>query len=410
MVRVMLALALVAASARADDAPCLASVSLEPAQAVVGQQVLYRVRILRRTDVSNVTWVDPPSFPSLRAEWLPGTSPDPGIGDVSPHRLVYEERRALFPARSGDLEIPAARLACSTGDGTGEPVEVEVPGARLRVEPLPSHGRPADFSGVVGPIEIASSVSAERVGVGETVSLSVTVSGAGNSWAAAPGLPQLDGVDVHPRPPSLTLDAGRVLVARRSFPYELVPRREGSLVVPPLHVSWYDPEAGAYRVSEAPALEVRVDPEPPLAGPRLPEPAPADRPLEGSGGGWRWALGGALALAAAATCLSAVRIAMWRRAPRRAAAPHLARAAQAFARGDAGETSAALAAALRAGLDARLPGTRALSAEEILARGSRDQALREAADALARLDRARFARRAEDPPDVQRVEELVRHL
>ena len=44
---------LLPSSALASE-PCLAQVSLAPARAIVGQQVLYRGRILRRADVSRV--------------------------------------------------------------------------------------------------------------------------------------------------------------------------------------------------------------------------------------------------------------------------------------------------------------------------------------------------------------------
>ena len=414
MVRDVLALALVAATASAAEPPCLVSVSVEPERSFVGQQVLYRLQILRRADVSSVAWVEPLSFPSLRAEWLPGSSPDPAIQNVGPHRLVFEERRALFPARAGDLAIPPARLACRLDEGAGgESAEVEVPGARLHVEPLPSRGRPADFSGVVGPIEVASSVSAERVALGGSLSLTVTVSGAVNAWAAAPHLAELAGVDVYRRPPSVALDPGRVLVARRSFGYELVPRRSGSLVVPAVRVPWFDPARGEYRIAESPALEVAVA-EAAAPPERAPAPRPAARAESGnahSDAGWRWALGGALSLAAAAIVLLAARIALWRLAPQRAARPLLASATRAIERGDAAEASTALAGALRAALEARLPGTRALSVEEIRARGGVDASFREVADALAQLDRDRFARRAAPAaPDVGRVRALVRRL
>jgi hypothetical protein len=404
----------IAAGARADDPPCRASVSLEPERAVVGQQVIYRLQILRRENVSRVDWIEALSFPSFRAEWLPGRAPDPGISDVGSHYLVFEERRALFPARAGELAIPGARLACALGEGPArEDFEVAVPGARLHVDALPSQGRPAGFNGVVGRVEVASSLLPERVALGGSVAFHVTVSGAANVWASAPPLDAagVSGADVHARPPALSLDPGPALVARRSFAYQLVPRRSGRLAVPGVRVAWFDPERGGYQVAEAPALEVAVDEASPAATeprlappPRRAEPAPP-------GASWRWALGGALGLVAASGGFVAARLALWRLGPRRAAAGSLARAREALVRADTQEASRALATALRSALEARLPGARALSPEEIRARGGDDAGIRAAADALAELDRARFARSAPAAsPDPDRVRALVRRL
>jgi hypothetical protein len=404
-----------AGGARAEGLPCLASVSLEPERAVVGQQVLYRLQILRRAGVSSVRWVEPLSFPSFRAEWLPGRSPDPAISGIGEHFLVFEERRALFAARSGDLAIPAARLACDSGEPA--PVEIEVPGARLHVDPIPSGGRPADFTGVIGRVEVTSRVSAARVALGSAVVLDVTVAGAANVWAAAAPLAErasIAGADLHPRPPALALDPGPELVARRSFVYDLVPRRIGAIAIPSIRVPWFDPDRGAFEVAEAPALELAVDaaPAPPAPAAAPPRPEPSAAPLAAeSDSSWRWALGSALALLAASSLLAGARLALWRRAPRRAALPHLGRAGEALGRGDAQEGARALAAALRAALEARLPGARALAVEEIRARCGDDVAAGAAVEALAALERARFARAPAPPaPDLARVRALVRRL
>ena len=402
-----------AGAARAEPLPCLASVSLEPERAVVGQQVLYRLQILRRASVSSVRWAEPLSFPSFRAEWLPGRSPDPAISGIGGHFLVFEERRALFAARAGDLAIPPARLACDIGDP--EPVEVEVPGANLHVDPIPNGGRPADFTGVVGRVGVTSRASSARVALGSAVVLDVTIEGAANVWAAAAPLASIAGADLHPRPPALALDPGPELLARRSFVYDVVPRRVGAIAIPSMRVPWFDPERGAFEVAEAPTLELAVD-EAPAPSAQAPAPtrpqrsAPPPEPGKADSS-WRWALGSALALIAASSLFAAARFAIWRRAPRRAARAHLARAAEALGRGEAQEGSRALAAALRAALEVRLPGARALAVEEIRARCAQDAAAGEAVEALASLERSRFARVPASPtPALERVRALVRRL
>ena len=70
--------ALASAARAGDPPPCAVTASFDAERATVGQQVLYRVRILSRPDVIAVDWAEPPSFPGFRAEWLPGRpSPSP---------------------------------------------------------------------------------------------------------------------------------------------------------------------------------------------------------------------------------------------------------------------------------------------------------------------------------------------
>jgi hypothetical protein len=59
--------------ADAESSPaCVVEVSLEPERAFVGQQILYRARVLMRDDVESIEWSRPLAFPRIRTEFLPG--------------------------------------------------------------------------------------------------------------------------------------------------------------------------------------------------------------------------------------------------------------------------------------------------------------------------------------------------
>jgi hypothetical protein len=410
-------------AAVATDAPCRAEVSLVPERAFVGQQVIYRVHLFRHQQVSALRWARAPSFPSLRAEWLPGRSPDPRIAGIGDHELVSEERRALFPARAGALEIPPARIACALGEaGARREVEAEVPRARLEVAELPARGRPDDFTGVVGRVEVTAHASPARVALGGSVALRVAVAGAANVWSAAaplgPGRTP-PGVDLYAHPPGLALEAGELLRARRTFGFDLVPRRAGRLVVPAVRVPWFDPERGSYEVAESAAIELEVaSPEPAARGPAPAPPAPPE-PAAALTEARRGRTPRALVLGAAAlaAALGAAAFVLARRAGRaseaeRAATAQLERARAAHAAGDARATAEALASALRVALARRVPGAGALAPEELAARHAGEPAVRAAAELLAELDRLRFAQRAGSRPlpDVERVHAALRSL
>jgi hypothetical protein len=163
-----------------------------------------------------------------------------------------EERKALFPARAGTLRIPGASLRC---DGAATPV----PGATLEVQPLPD-GAPPGFAGAVGGVRILTRLEPEQIRLGESARLWVVLRGPGNLWTVPPPLAEddLEGVDVFAEPPATELDADDELRVRRTFRYQLVPRRAGRVTLPPVRVAWFDPAAGAYRLARAPARTLTV--------------------------------------------------------------------------------------------------------------------------------------------------------
>jgi hypothetical protein len=367
---------------------CRTRAWVEPENAFVGQQVLYRLQIFRPRDVSSVRFTRDLAFPSFRAEWLPGQAAEPASAAFGDPALIFEERRALFPARAGDLAIPAARIACVSETRT---IEVEVPATRVFVRELPEAGRPQDFHGVVGRVEVQAHLSGERVVLGQSLSLAITVRGAANAWDAADPLdsaPDMTGVDVYPRPPTTDRETGRQLEVRRAFAFDLVPRAVGRFEIPALRVPYFDPERERYEVAETAALPFSVEAAPDPVS----QPAPkatarprSDAPRDGVGVAVAIGLVGMAAVAGAWVSL---RRRGRRRAALRAAEPRLSEAASASARDDRIATARALAAALRAALETRVPGAGALAAEEI---AMRDEApLRAIGEALAELDRVRF--------------------
>jgi hypothetical protein len=389
VVRALAALVLLvaAASGAAAEPPlCRAEVLLEPARAFVGQPVLHRVRIVQRNEVVDMRWETSLSFPAFRAERILGGAGPP---ERSAESETIEERRVLFPARAGRLVLPAARVAC---ESAGRVETAEVPPAELVAEAPPAEGRPAGWAGLIGPVDVSMYATPDRVALGESVSLAVTVQGETNVWAApvAFAFPP-DVAELFERPSELARDMGRTLRLRGYRSFDLVPRRAGVLEIPELRVAYYDPGARRYAEARSPALRIEVS-ERKLAAraDASLDAAPAEERPAGSGrlAAAALALGGALGLGAG----------LWlgrRQRPRRPG-PALAgergeaRSAlgQALARGDADAAAGAAARLLRLELERALPGARSLDAEELAAAAPSAQA--GAVALLARLERARF--------------------
>ena len=394
---VLLALALQVAlpAAGADGVPCRAEVRIEPRRAVVGQPVLYALVIEQRKDIGKVRVEPSPAFPSFRAEWLPTVNrPDPDEA----HRR-YEERRAIHPAHAGRLPIPGVRVLCDGPDG--EHV-APVAGTFVDVDEVPGQGRPEDWDGLVGEVELRRTLSHEdEVPLGGTLRVTIRVSGRGNLWRVDPGLEQQLGdqdLDVFASPPELQRDAGRVLVLRRTHRYDLVPRRLGALELPALRIPYFDPGSGRYHEASLPAQRLEVRPR--VASDAVPEaPAPraaATRSTEPADRGLPTGLvpGIGLFLGIAGAAALALRR-RGRRAPEpwQAILEDLDAGRAACDQGDASEAAARIARALEGALAGRHPSAAEHRGDHAALRatlGHDDEALAWIG-LLERLERARFA-------------------
>jgi hypothetical protein len=399
-----LSLDLAAASAN-NEPPCEAVTRVEPKQAYVGEQVLYGLEIHRREDVRSIHWARPLATPGFRMESLPTRTDLPTTGSGS-RSLAIEERRALFPTRSGELEIPPASLRCTLVSEHGErEVSVAVPAVRVRVLPLPDVGRPPGFAGVVGRLEVSSRVEPSVIELGGSASLTVLVEGRANLWELPvpfdPDAAPIADVDLLARPSEIARDAGRGLRLRRYFTYDLVPRAPGTFEVPEILVPYFDPESTRFAVARAPALAVEVRASPGPAREARSPGAPGPREVGDSGSP---ELGLRLAAAALVVSTAALALIVWARArrrtePRREVRALLDQATQERREGEIERSNALIARALRAALEGSLPGARSRSAEELVTSAGDDPDLRHASTLLSQLDNARFSDALHGAPD-----------
>jgi hypothetical protein len=377
-----------AGGARAEPPLCRAEVVLGKAHAYVGEPVLHTVRIEQRPEVVDLRWETSLSFPALRAEPLLGGA-GPGI----------EERRVLFPSRAGQLALPAGRLACESADRVET---TEVGATTLVAEEPPREGRPPGWAGLIGPVEVTTYATPDRVQLGESVSVSVSIRGETNVWAAVVPIASHfapDAAEVFERPPELARDMGRTLTLRAYRSFDLVPRRTGPFEVPELRVAYFDPRTERYAEARAPAIPIEVAgpgdvaPDATNAAPAEAAPAAATPARRGLLAAAALGLGVGLGVGLAAGVALGLRV---RRARRTAPAPArdllgeaLGALTAALRTNDGAAAAAAAARALRLALEPGLPGARTLAAEELAA--AAPAALAETARLLVRLEEARCA-------------------
>jgi hypothetical protein len=262
-------------AAPADEPELFVVTSVDKKSPVVGEPVTLTFRFVTRVPLAGDSQYQPPDTTGFIAEDLP---PQRNFSEIRAGRRaqVVELKTALFPTTSGKLTIGPAGLVCGVrvtggagpfGDGFFDDMFARVRQITLRsdpltlnVRPLPTEDRPDGFKGDVGDYEIQAVLDKTDVRQHEPVTLTVTVSGEGNIKAlSAPALPTLNEFKVYDTLSSvnITKTDGRVR-GSKVFTTILKPDVSGTVTLPPISYSFYDPARGRFRTAQSSPLRLYV--------------------------------------------------------------------------------------------------------------------------------------------------------
>jgi len=180
-------------------------------------------------------------------------------------------RRTIIPRRAGRISLGPASVSASLVMGSRqEGIFFEVPvtrtfGARsqeisLDVRPLPEEGRPPGFTGLVGKYSISASASPTEVNVGDPISLTVVVQGSQPiDRVPNPDLrknPEFEsGFRVGGESPSRRVERQALVVEQ-----VIRPATDEVTRIPPVELTYFDVESGAYQTARSDPIPVKVRP------------------------------------------------------------------------------------------------------------------------------------------------------
>jgi len=186
---------------------------------------------------------------------------------------VLERTYAVFPERSGELNIPpmqlTGRLVERKSTSVWQPavrgrrVEVESEALQLLIEP-----KPAEFSGSewqpARDYRMTQQISSgDALRVGEPVTRTVIIDAVGleENMIVEPVWPELKDARIYPdQPQGITRDDGQWVLGHKEFRYAVVPEKEGELVLPELKVDWWDTQNNQARTATLAAHTIFVQP------------------------------------------------------------------------------------------------------------------------------------------------------
>ena len=167
----------------------------------------------------------------------------------------------LTPIRAGQSEFNLSGIMLvNTGDrisslnisGRDRPFNFR---RKLTVEHVPETGRPADWGGSIGKLEITPPDLSNRFPeVGEPIKLKLTLVGEGNlERIIAPEIPGTDSWDI-----ALASELRqRRSEGRRTFIYTLVPRLPGDLKTPAIRFPTFNPDSKKFETVEFASVAVK---------------------------------------------------------------------------------------------------------------------------------------------------------
>ena len=168
----------------------------------------------------------------------------------------------LTPIRAGQGEFNLSGIMLvNTGDrisslnisGRDRPFNFR---RKLTVEHVPETGRPADWGGSIGKLEVTPPDLSNRFPeVGEPIKLKLTLVGEGNlERIIAPEIPGTDNWDI-----ALASELRqRRSEGRRTFIYTLVPRLPGDLKTPAIRFPTFNPDSKKFETVEFASVAVKV--------------------------------------------------------------------------------------------------------------------------------------------------------
>jgi len=234
----------------------------------VNEQVLYTFRFYRAVKAVNPRLLDGINFEGFFIEKL-GKEKEFTVTRGGRKYLVTELKQAIFPTEAGRIEIPPTRLQVDVmyrskrrgflndpffddsffGLNETKTKVLIAPAVTMNVRSIPVKGKPSHFSNLIGDFAISSSLEKKNLEVGDSVTLTITLSGYGNIWdAVEPGLDALDDLKVYSDKPTLEKSThdGRIRGVM-TLKKALVPLKEGKITIPPLKMAFFNPHLQEYQ-------------------------------------------------------------------------------------------------------------------------------------------------------------------
>lgn len=258
-------------TAKSSDQYLFVDAKIDKQQAYVQEQVILTVRIFSGNIEIYDPSYQPPSIENAAMEQL-GEQRNYKTTLNGTQYDVFEFRYAVFPQKSGSIQIPGARLEATVFRSrsrsyydplNGKQVRRYSPNLELEVKPKPAE-YPADKPWLPAQslqLNESWSPDAAAANVGEPITRTVTMQAEGVLSTILPAVPSSDiqGVKIYPEQAENNSSVGEHgIVSTRTESLALIATEAGTIELPPVDVTWWDVEEQAVKVTSLPARTIQV--------------------------------------------------------------------------------------------------------------------------------------------------------
>lgn len=243
---------------------------LNRSEVFLGEPIVASVKLYTKIDLGGLNEVKYPAFNGFLKENL--ETPQATLQRENVNGTIYGvavvQQFLLFPQITGQIQIDPVEITALVRQSTGQsdpffgdffstvqnvPRAISSLPVKINVKPYPGV-KPADFSGVVGKIDLKATLNKDTVNVNDALNFRITIAGSGNLKLAGTPLFKLS-PDVEVYDPKVT-DNIRLGAdgssGQKSFEYVLIPRHYGDFTIPQVSYSYFNPGTKQYEKLSTP--------------------------------------------------------------------------------------------------------------------------------------------------------------
>ncbi len=219
--------------------------------------------IAHRADLSDLKLTPIPEAPreargSAKFAWLSPVKT--GQVAIPPFKFTYTK---VGKPKVVEKKTNKGGISMSFSSVQQEPEEAEARTApvKIHVLPLPAHGKPKDFSGMVGNYTFDAAFDKDSLALGDALTLSIQISGDGKPGTVTdPLLPEFS--DFRTVPPETSVKKkvsnGKV-VTTKNIRIFLYPKKKGEFDIPAITYSWFNPTKKKYESKTLGPWKIKVE-------------------------------------------------------------------------------------------------------------------------------------------------------